>query len=95
MRAPLVLACLFLAAPADAMEFSDTPTWSAEAHVLKGPTSYDTVLVFQRTAPGVWNVRAECQTTDVKTKSWKSYKATGTARMHEGFVVGQLVGRLL
>jgi hypothetical protein len=92
MRAPVVLACLFLAAPACAMEISDAPTWSAEAHVVKSGTSRDTVLIFERTAPGVWAVKADCQVTDTKTRKWRSHKATGTARVHEGFVVGEIGG---
>jgi hypothetical protein len=92
MRLPVVLLSLFLAAPAAALDVAAMPTWSAEAHVLRGGTSHDTILVFRRTGPGVWTVRAECQETDVKTRKWKAHKGSGTARMREGFVVGELGG---
>lgn len=92
MRLPVVLLSAFLAAPAAAMDVQDMERWSAEAHVVRGGTSYDTVVVFQRAAPGVWSVRAECQQTDVKTRRWTSHKGSGTARMHMGFVTGELGG---
>jgi hypothetical protein len=97
MRLAVVLTLLSLAAPACALDVADMPTWSAEAHVVKGGASHDTLLVFTRTAPGSWRVRAECQVTNVKTKAWKVHKAAGEARLHEGFVVGQLgpLGRVV
>jgi hypothetical protein len=82
MRLPVVLASMLTVAPACALDVADMPTWSAEAHVVRHGTSLDTVLVFQRTG----------QVTNVKTKAWKSHKGTGTARMHEGFVTGDLGG---
>jgi len=92
MRAPVVLLSTFMAAPAYALDVADLPTWSAEAHVVRGGMSRDTVLVFTRTAPGTWRVRAECQLTNVKTRKWTAHRGTGTARMHQGFVVGELGG---
>jgi hypothetical protein len=92
MRLPVVLASMLTVAPACALDVADMPTWSAEAHVVRHGTSLDTVLVFQRTGQGAWRVRADCQVTNVKTKAWKSHKGTGTARMHEGFVTGDLGG---
>jgi hypothetical protein len=92
MRLPVALLSLFLAAPACALDVQDLPTWSAEAHVVKGQTSRDTVLVFTRTGPGAWSVRAECQTTDVRTRKWQAHRGTGTARLHQGFVIGELGG---
>ncbi|WP_262030170.1 hypothetical protein [Microvirga sp. Mcv34] len=92
MRVPFIVACLFLAAPASALDVADMPTWSAEAHVVRAGTSRDTVLVFERTGPGVWKVKADCQVTDTTTRKWRSHKAVGEARMRDGFVVGQLEG---
>jgi hypothetical protein len=97
MNVPVILALMLTAAPAAAMDVNDMPTWSAEAHVVKGQTSHDTVLVFTRTGPGAWRVRAECQTTDVRSRKWKSHKAVGEARLHQGFVVGEIgqLGRMV
>jgi len=92
MRMSVALLSLCLAAPAAAMDVADMPTWSVEAHVVRAGTSRDTVLVFERTGPGTWKVSADCQVTDVRTRKWKSHKGSGEARMHEGFVVGQLGG---
>jgi hypothetical protein len=92
MRGTFALLPLFLATPACALDITHMPTWSAEAHVLKGGTSFDTVLVFERAQPGVWSVRAECQVTDTTTRKWTSHRGSGTVRMHEGSVVGTLGG---
>jgi hypothetical protein len=92
VRVPVALAFLLTAAPAAALDVADMPTWSAEAHVVRNGMSHDTVLVFRRAAPGVWKVKADCQTTDVKTRKWVSHKGTGKARMHQGFVIGELGG---
>jgi hypothetical protein len=92
MRVSVVLACLLTAAPAAALDVADMPTWSAEAHVVRDGTSRDTVLVFEKTGPGAWRVRADCQVTDVRTRKWTAHKGSGTARMQQGFVTGQLGG---
>lgn len=92
MRLPVVLACLLTAAPAAALDVQDLPTWSAEAHVVRDGTSRDTVLVFEKTAPGTWRVKAECQQTDTRTRKWTTHRGSGTARMREGFVVGEVGG---
>jgi hypothetical protein len=92
MRVPVVLLSLFLAAPAAAMEIADAQRWSAEAHVVESGTSRDTVIRFERTAPGVWTARAECQVTDVASRKWTSHKGRGTVRLHQGFIVGDLGG---
>jgi hypothetical protein len=92
MKVPVILTLMFTAAPAAAMDVQEMQTWSAEAHVLRGETSHDTVLVFRKMGAGVWRVQADCQTTDVRTRKWRSHKAKGEARMHEGFVVGRIGG---
>jgi hypothetical protein len=92
MRGAFALLPLFLAAPACVRDAADMPVWSAEAHVVRDGTSRDTVLVFERAGPGTWKASAECQTMDLKTRKWVSHKGAGTARMHEGFIIGQLGG---
>jgi hypothetical protein len=97
MRFLVVLAWTLMATPVAALDVQEMDRWSAEAHVLKGQMSFDTILVFRKTSPGTWKVQADCQTTDVRTKQWKSHKASGTARLREGFVVGELgqLGRVV
>jgi hypothetical protein len=97
MRWSVIIGCISLAAPACALEIGDSPRWSAEAHVVRNGTSHDTVLVFQRTGPGVWRVSADCQMTNTMTRAWKSHRAVGEARMHQGFVVGRIgqLGRVV
>jgi hypothetical protein len=92
MRISVALLFLSLSVPAAALDVNSMATWSAEAHVIKSGRSYDTVLVFERTGPGLWKVQADCQITDVRTRKWTSHKGSGTARLHEGSVVGQLGG---
>lgn len=97
MRVPFIVACLLTAAPAAAMDVADMRRWSAEAHVLRGQSSHDTVLVFRKTGQGIWNVSAECQVTDTRSKKWVSHKASGEAQLHQGFIVGRIgpFGRLV
>ncbi|MGF9764299.1 hypothetical protein AAII07_55285 [Microvirga sp. 0TCS3.31] len=92
MRVPVILAGLLTAAPACALDIADMPTWSAEAHVVRAGTSYDTVLVFRRTGPGAWSVRVECQVMDVRTRAWRAHKAAGTATAQNGILVGKAGG---
>jgi len=92
MRAPVALACLLAAAPAAANDVTQGATWTAEAHVVKDGTSRDTVLTFTRAGPGFWDVRVDCQVTDVRTRQWTSHKGGGVARMEAGFVRGTARG---
>lgn len=90
MRLPVALACLLTAAPAAASDVVKDNTWTAEAHVVKDGVSRDTMLTFRRAGPGLWDVRVECQETDVRTRKWVAHKGGGTARMEAGFIRGRI-----